>query len=395
MSRSLSEAHASLSVDSARATLSWSRDLEETQNQILATKEDRATIQTSLSAWLARNQPCVFGKFAAAQGRINYCVLTPSLLELPDVEIRGVIQRDRLEWLRQARVGLSSAFVLLATSPALAAAEPNEALFRFCQRLASLYLLTDVTPDTIHLERVFLDVPGHPSTTLEWPAGVNVFASAGDKRWWHDHRIPAGVAFSVNSVGHLVKSSVVGNSLGDLGEKLGLSLSGAVSSKLDALPKALELAMQTIHSATKVGDRPATRLCPRPEDLPNPVYRGCPFAIRPALAEYDYRMYSGDYHTDQTLPSVYFRPNVERPSETPVQNLDFTYLFDADIGNFDYQTMGEGRPIRADTDMAPASATDNVRPAASSRSNRTRPVKRPAKDVDTYLARLVSTSRES
>ena len=57
-----------------------------------------------------------------------------------------------------------------------------------------------------YLERVQLEQPDKQHRTWECPASVNYFSAQGDKRWWQDHRFPAGLAFSVNSVGHMVKS---------------------------------------------------------------------------------------------------------------------------------------------------------------------------------------------
>jgi hypothetical protein len=384
---SLAQAHTALIEDKARHELGWSADIDRAQAEILAAGEDRSVIERTLNTWLSRFQPCVFGKLAATKQEIAYCVLTPESMNRSDVEIRDEIQSHRLQWLREARIGRMSAFIVIATSPALANAEPNDALLAFCARLASLYLLTEIAVDTVYFERAFLDIPGNPPSELEWRAGVNIFAAAGDKRWWHDHRIPGGVAFSVNSVGHLVKSGALGLALQELGKTLGIAVGGAATSKLDALPQALELAMQTINSASRVGGRPATRLCPRPHDLPDPLYNGCPFSIRPALANYDYRSYSGDYHTDYTLPRIYFRPEANRPAALPEYNLDFTYLFDADVNNFDYQTMGEGRAIRAGD-----GSTDNIRPGQSPRSVRTRPQVVSPKAVDDYLAELAQSA---
>jgi hypothetical protein len=68
------------------------------------------------------------------------------------------------------------------------------------------------------------------------------------------------------------------------------------------------------------------------------------------------REYQGHYHTDITLPSEYFRPDVERPGDLGLHTLDFTYIYEKDIDNPDHFTMGvgervrEGEPVRAETD---------------------------------------------
>lgn len=52
--------------------------------------------------------------------------------------------------------------------------------------------------------------------------------------------------------------------------------------------------------------------------------------------------YEGCYHTDHTVPTVYFRPDAERPSKALPLLLDLTYLFAGDVGNPAHETMGKG-----------------------------------------------------
>jgi hypothetical protein len=70
--------------------------------------------------------------------------------------------------------------------------------------------------DYAHLEQIYLQKPDARMTTWKWFAGVNYFCAQGDKRWWQDHRIPGGMAFSVNSVGHLVKSGMIAKAMNEL-----------------------------------------------------------------------------------------------------------------------------------------------------------------------------------
>jgi hypothetical protein len=64
------------------------------------------------------------------------------------------------------------------------------------------------------------------------------------------------------------------------------------------------------------------------------------------LEEFDYCGYKGFYHTDFTIPSLYFIPSVTRPENAYAYDLDFTYLFDSSLDNSDYDRMGQGRRIR-------------------------------------------------
>ena len=71
-----------------------------------------------------------------------------------------------------------------------------------------------------------------------------------------------------------------------------------------------------------------------------------PIKLPPRLSDKDHCTYAGWYHTDQTLPSVYFRPDVERSNDVDRhEDLDFTYLFDDSVANPAFETMGTGRRI--------------------------------------------------
>jgi hypothetical protein len=220
-------------------------------------------------------------------------------------------------------------------------------LGEFARRLSSLYLLEDVAFDQIALETVALDVPSYKPKTLLWDAGVNYFSASADLRWWQDHRIPGGIALSVNSVGHMVKSARVRKTLKAVADDLGLPADEDLStdlSRVDSLGKALEVAMQTISLASEGPSGKATQLLPLPSSS---AQKRCPITLRPPLSRFDFTKYVGYYHTDVTLPSVYFRPDVERPAEVELQELDLTYLFDKSLDNPSFRRMGEGRRIRS------------------------------------------------
>ena len=54
----------------------------------------------------------------------------------------------------------------------------------------------------------------------------------------------------------------------------------------------------------------------------------------------DHRFYEGYYHTDYTLPAEYFTSKQERSTDLRPFNLDFSYLFDQQIDNPEYRSMG-------------------------------------------------------
>ena len=138
----------------------------------------------------------------------------------------------------------------------------------------------------------------------------------------------------------------------DLEEVMGTASDEFQIPKIDSLEKALELAMRTIALASEGPSGKATRLIPLPpnsRDLPK-----CPVQLPTILADKNYCEYIGRYHTDVTVPSEYFHPDIKRPENLPRHRLDFTYLFDQSLDNFDFNRMGEGEIIRATAKLATA-----------------------------------------
>jgi hypothetical protein len=213
------------------------------------------------------------------------------------------------------------------------------------KRLCFLYLGRDDS-DEILLEDVFLRVPGKVDAEVHWKGGVNYFSAQGDQRWWHDHRIPAGMAFSINSVGHLVKSFQVGCSMEEAWKKLGMTEEGWRDFKIGSLGQALIYAMQTINGAADSISGKATELLRLDRQGANPDKLKCPIDLPKNLEGKNFCEYHGYYHTDITLPSEYFLPAVERPRNISGHMLDFTYLFNDDVENPAFSEMGRGIRVR-------------------------------------------------
>jgi hypothetical protein len=344
MSYVVSEALARLNADPWRQECDFTEELVTTNQQLFAANGDDE-VSNILNNWMSLHQPCLFGRHAAKIDMLSYCILTETDLKRDDRYIRDKIQSKRRDWLHDAFNGLKSGFVILALSERIALALPTSTQ-ELAQRLCSLYLLKPIQHDQIYLDAVELEIPGQDSPTFRWDAGVNYFCAQGDGRWWRDHRIPGGLAFSVNSVGHMVKSTKVSIAMQEVHTALGVTPEEWSESTIDSLGKALLVAMQTINRAAQTPDGRATELLPLPEDSSNfPI---CPIALPASLASKDYCSYFGRYHTDWTLPSEYFRDDVRRPPGLPTHILDFTYLFDSQLDNPDFINVGEGRQIRAD-----------------------------------------------
>ena len=350
MAQKLKKLLNALEEDSFRKATPFSDEVEQASAALFRASGE-AELAGVLGNWLSRYQPCLFGRIAAKLGGVSYCFLSEEDLNDSDEHVHEKIQNARRDWRRKAFSGDASGFVILALSKKLSQAVPNDTVKAIAKRLCYLYLGKDYT-DEILLEDVFLRVPGKQDAVIHWKAGVNYFSAHGDRRWWNDHRIPGGIGFSMNSVGHMVKSYQLGRSSEEMWAKLGLPKEEWPDFKVNSLGTALKLAMQTINGASDAVSGKATHLLPFDRAGANPHGLKCPIDLPPNLQNKDFCEYFGYYHTDVTMPSEYFRPDIERPDEIVGHNLDFTYLFDTDIENASFEELGQGIRIQADSDLA-------------------------------------------
>ena len=239
--------------------------------------------------------------------------------------------------------GHSHGFLIAALSERIAIARPSETLFKLASRLCELYI-GQSTSDNTFLDDVVLEIRNNERIELrKWKVGINYFSSQGDGRWWRDHRIPGGMAFSMNSVGHMARHRT----------ELMLAKNPEIGRKFPDVPRerlvyfALLTAMKTIGPPADGSER-GTWLAEHghcDEDTAPP-----PFSERPSyfgdLAVYSENRYRGLYHTDQTIPSDYFKDGLWRKEDLPVRDdLYFTYLHSKD--DTDYLSMGVGEFIEA------------------------------------------------
>jgi len=278
----------------------------------------------------------------AKQRRLAFCILTENDLESSDQRIRQLIEEARTDWKRRAFDGGSHGFLIVAISPAIANARQGSDLQALAMKICELYVGAGATNE-IHHDSLILDIdrPGQSPERRSWKVGVNYFSAQGDGRWWSDHRIPGGMAFSMNSVGHMARAKVESE----------LAKNSTLANRLAELPReklvywALPKAMKTIGPPVDGSDR-GTWLADRgafAEDSVPPTFeqRQRYFA---ELAKFSENRYKGRYHTDHTIPSDYFREDLWKLEDITVRDdLYFTYLhYRADT---DYESMGLGDAI--------------------------------------------------
>jgi hypothetical protein len=338
-----------LVADPWRTKVGFSEDIAVANEALYATAREGASIEPLMDEWLLKYQPCLFGRIGARLHSLTYCVLNDADLQDSDESINLKIQKDRARWKRAGYAGESSAFVIVVVSPVIANATPDSAMLELARRLCQLYLVADdIEPDQIYVDHLGLEVPVGPARRgeLTFDVGVNYFCAQADRRWWHDHRIPGGMAFSMNSVGHLVRSAILTRAMDAASIAVLGSAEDVVDPKVDSLEKALVLAMRTISNAAEAVSGKATQLL---EAKDKDSGTRCPFNLPRAIADFDCHSYSGYYHTDMTLPSEYFQPAVDRPPNVAPRLLDFSYLYDDRLDNPAYARMGVGVRTRGES----------------------------------------------
>jgi hypothetical protein len=251
-----------------------------------------------------------------------------------DDHVRQKIATSKRLWKQRAYRGRPKhGFLLSVCDAKVAHASPDEALRQFALHLQNLAgwisrphsRNNDVVDEWLYLR--------HPTDAdvVKFTFSVDFFASAGDKRWWHDHRIPGGMAFTANSLGHMMRWQEW------------------YEGKSDRTEWALRTAMLTIDAADKNAPHaPATYLLTEPPGRPLRPYTWTE-ATKPSdkekLSGKDCGSYGGSLHTDHAVRAEFFQPQ-----ETPLYKnepypMDFAYIFDS--SEEDHQPFIVGHPVNA------------------------------------------------
>jgi hypothetical protein len=287
----------------------------------------------AMNCWLQRFQPCLFGVFAAKARGIQYCFVTEQDIVHSDEAVVEKIQRMRRYWKRRASKGQPvSGFMLSVLSPHIAFAAADENLRAFAQRVQDLVGWDTLPDDTneIVTESLYLL---NPTTTQfhRFRFSVDFFASAGDGIWWQDHRVPGGIAFTANSVGHMLK------------------VKEWYEGDTDSIEWALRVAMLTIANAAETPHGPATWLLPVNAAGPYREFqwnekRGMPDQLA-KLKGKDCGSYAGTLHTDHAIRAEFFDPagDPRPPRRDNPWLMDFAYLFDGTSA--DHIPFVAGEPV--------------------------------------------------
>ncbi|MFN3686642.1 hypothetical protein [Salinarimonas sp.] len=268
----------------------------------------------ALLAWLSRNQPCLFGRFAARGLRgldIDVAWLDDTDIALGDEHLRFKIQSLRRAWKREASQGRAHGFLVMLNSVKLAHALPGAALVDICRRFADLYFVefAPVDVDVIYTEAV----PLRRNRLSLFRGGANLFYTGAHGTANHDRRVPGGILLSINSVGHWANTQVANGQASDLSE---------------AVDRVMDLALRSIGNGG-IGMSPG-RSCTwlNRESCPRRLARRRPLTGLPRSIPDDHSQtfYSGLYHTDVLVPDVVTRDVDFSRTDNLWERLEFTYI---------------------------------------------------------------------
>lgn len=335
-----------------------------------------AEMSECMMLWCKRWQPCQFGKVAASENRIHFAFLTEKAIqEWSDEEIAEKIGEEKKLWKQRAAFDPSKAahsFVLVVASHRVAFAIPDQHLRAFSDRILELASwecdrhgtrrVNTVTSDFLYLKCPKDD------RFYGFQFNADFFACAGDGRWWRDHRVPGGIAFTANSTGHMI------------------AFREWYQGKDNCHEWALKQAMLTVNNAEPTreadSDSPleqgkATWLLPLREDG-KPLVEGiaCPLKEVPSkLKDKDWTRYEGVLHTDHAVREEFFLDRKVAPNSTKPYLMDLTYLFEKKLKDFAEFTGGKlftideiyaeiGRPedwTHREADVTPPRSESDVR----------------------------------
>lgn len=313
-----------LVADEWRKEVGFSPDIDKANATLLRRESIHEERQEVMENWLQghKNQPCFFGKAAGFFSSMHFCFLTEDDLSCSDDHLREKIDISRKVWKRRALIGVPThGFMLVVCDEAVLDARPDPALRDFAmhlQGLAGWEGRIDQRGNDISDEWLYLTNP-KTKDVMKFTFSVDFFAAAADGRWWKDHRVPGGMAFTANSLGHMYWQ----NRWYEEEDK---------NKKPYTMGWALRNAMKTIGDAAKHGDYcPATYLLNEGPSGPRQPCRWAedePLPQNKMIAGKDHTSYDGYLHTDHAV-RVEFFDGSERPAhyDAPYE-MNFTYIFD-------------------------------------------------------------------
>jgi hypothetical protein len=359
---SLRDLHYRLRPDNDRPARGFSPDMAEVSALLHKPYAEEYEIQEALRHWCKTRQPCQFGRVAASQGQIFFCVLRErDLGDGPggDRALAARIAAAKRQWKQRAVTNPANpphSFVLVFGSPHVMEAAADDNLRRFSTRLLELAgwkpeRRASRGENTITSDYLYLR---HPQTRAYHGFRFNLdfFAAAGDGTWWHDHRFPGGVAFTANATGHM---KAFMDWYGDPGRDHGAwAVTQAMMTIARSHATKPSQGGDRSEEAARAEGRVTWLLDLNAEGKPIVERLPCPLDKVPSqLAGKDWTKYEGLIHTDNAVREEFFDGRAEPLTRHKPPLMDFTYLFDGtqpDFTNFTGGRLFTEEEVYADID---------------------------------------------
>jgi len=300
-----------------------------------------------LRHWCMKRQPCQFGKVAASRGQIYIRVLHERDLADGDGSIEQKISAAKHHWKQRAVFDTQTpphSFLLVFATDKLMLAAPDENLHRFADRLLELAgwgpkCRAKRGENPVSSDFLYLQNPADDSY-FGFQFNIDFFASAGDKRWWHDHRLPGGIGFTANSTGHMKAFLDWHKQKG--GDHSDWALTQAMITIAQAHPTEVGDAKAPGDSSAREQGRLTWLRNLDAKGRPLLAHLPCPLRNPPKpLQGKDWTKYEGLIHTDHAVREEFFGDREEPTTASAPYIQDFTYLFDRSQEDFVNFTAGK------------------------------------------------------
>lgn len=332
---SLMDLYEGLRADHRRESKPFSQDLREANDLLHYPYAIDQDLVEAMRQWCMKRQPCQFGRFAASKNQIHFCFLREIDLARGEKGIAAKIAESKRLWKQRAIVDAAPphGFLLVFASPKVALAAPDDNLRRFADKVLELAgwgpaRRGSKRDNAISSDFLYLKNPadGH---FYGFQFNVDFFASAGDGFWWHDHRIPGGIAFTANSTGHMRHfRDWYGQPGSDHGE-------WAVKQAMITIAQAHPTASGGAAGSPQAEGRVTWLRDLDANGTPLLAQIPCPLVNVPGqLKGKDWTRYEGVLHTDHAVRAEFFADRAGPITADKPYLMDFTYLYDRAQADF-------------------------------------------------------------
>lgn len=189
----------------------WSDSLQRANQEMWAAADHRQRTR-ALNEWLMNHQPCLFARFAARNNLLHFTFVEERDLAESPKRVIAQIREGHSEAMQRMFAAECAGWIVLLIARSWANLPPPAATDALPKRfLEALIEATGAIADGdgLVLGDVCLPIAGDDNLGLRWISPFNYFDARGDLGWLIDRRIPGGIGYALNSVGHMVAMGAV------------------------------------------------------------------------------------------------------------------------------------------------------------------------------------------